>query len=104
VWIVRGLVFLLALVALAVFFAQNSAEVVDLTILHWEYLAIPLYLVVAGSFLVGVAVSVVVGGIREIRLRNRMRILGRSIKERDREIADLRNLPLQDLDSAVEEH
>ena len=102
-WIVRGLVFLLALVALAVFFAQNSAQVVDLKVLHWEYLSIPLYLVVVGAFLVGVAVSLVVGGIREIRLRNRLRTQGRELKDRDREIADLRSLPLRDLDAAAEE-
>jgi uncharacterized integral membrane protein len=103
VWIFRGLVFLLALVVLAVFFAQNSSQVVDLKILHWEYLSIPLYLVVVGSFLVGIAVSVIVGAVREIRLRNRLRLQGRDLKEKDREIADLRSLPLRDLDAAAED-
>lgn len=102
-WIFRGLVFLLALVVLAVFFAQNSSQVVDLKILHWEYLSIPLYLVVVGSFLVGIAVSVIVGAVREIRLRNRLRLQGRDLKEKDREIADLRSLPLRDLDAAAED-
>jgi len=102
VWIFKGIVYLLILIAMAVFFTQNSRESVDLTLLKWEYLDIPLYYVMLGGFLAGILVSLVVGGIREVKLRNRLRMQGRDLRDRDAEIAELRALPLRELDETTE--
>jgi uncharacterized integral membrane protein len=102
VWIFKGIVYLLVLIAMAVFFTQNSGQSVDLRLLRWEYLDIPLYYVMLGGFLAGILVSLVVGGIREVKLRKRLRALGRDLKDRDAEIAELRALPLRELDESTE--
>ncbi len=101
-WIFKGIVYLLVLIAMAVFFTQNSRESIDLTLLKWEYLDIPLYYVMLGGFLAGILVSLIVGGIREVKLRTRLRTLGRDLKNRDAEIAELRALPLRELDENTE--
>jgi len=103
VWIIKGILYLIILIAMALFFTQNSSESVDLKLLHWQYLDIPLYYVMLGGFLGGLLVSLVVGGIREVKLRNRIRNLGRDLKDRDGEIAELRSLPLRELDEVSEE-
>ncbi len=96
-WIVKGLLSLLALIVLAIFFTQNSGQTVDIRFFRREFLDIPLYYVLILSFLIGLAVSIVVGSIREIRLRSQLRRLGKDLRERDREITELRALPLSDL-------
>jgi lipopolysaccharide assembly protein A len=103
VWIFKGIIILLAVITLAVFFAQNSSQSVDLRLLQWQWLQIPLYMVLVGSFLAGILVSLIVGGVRELGLRTRMHRLGRELKNRDREIAELRTMPLQDMDLIKEE-
>ncbi len=102
-WIIKGILYLIILIAMALFFTQNSSESVDLKLLHWQYLDIPLYYVMLGGFLGGLLVSLVVGGIREVKLRNRIRNLCRDLKDRDGEIAELRSLPLRELDEVSEE-
>ncbi len=101
-WIVKGIFYLLVLIAMALFFTQNSGQSVDLHLLHWEYLAIPLYYIMIGGFLCGILVSIVVGGIREVRFRNRIRGLTRDLKDRDLEITELRSLPLHEMDESGE--
>lgn len=98
-WIVKGILTLLVVVALAVFFAQNSDQSATINLLHWQFVGIPSYLVMVCSFLVGVLVSLIVGGLREIRLRGDMRRLRRQLKQRDTEIAELRAMPLRDMDA-----
>ncbi len=102
-WIFKGIIYLLVLLTMAVFFTQNSGQSVDLRLLKWEYLDIPLYYVMLGGFLAGILVSLIVGGIREIKLRNRLRTLARDLKDRDNEITELRSLPLRELDEATED-
>ncbi len=101
--LIKWIVALLVAVALAVLFAQNSGQSVDLRAFGREYLDIPLYYVLAGAFLLGIVVSMLLGGVREIRLRNRIRGLQKDLRERDTEIGELRSLPLQDLDAGADE-
>ena len=101
--LIKWIVALLVAVALAVLFAQNSGQSVDLRLFGREFLDIPLYYVLAGALLLGILVSMLLGGVREIRLRGRMRGLQRDLRERDKEIAELRALPLQDLDADAED-
>lgn len=95
--LVKWILGLLVAVAMAVLFAQNSGQSVDLRLFGREYLDIPLYYVLAGSFLLGVLVSLALGSVRELRLRARLREQGRTLKAKDGELAELRSLPLKDL-------
>lgn len=97
--LVKWILALLVAVVLAVLFAQNSGQTVDLRFFRREYLDIPLYYVSAGSLLLGVFLSLILGSIRELRLRGSIRELRRDLKARDGELAELRTLPLQDLDA-----
>ena len=101
--LVKWIVALLVAVALAVLFAQNSGQSVDLRVFGREFLDIPLYYVLAGSFVLGVLVALLLGSIREIKLRGRLRGFQRDLRDRDNEISELRALPLQDLDGDAEE-
>jgi lipopolysaccharide assembly protein A len=100
--LIKWIIALLIAVALAVLFAQNSGQSVDLRVFGREFLDIPLYYVLAGALLLGILFSMLLGGVRELRLRGRMRGLQRDMRERDAEIAELRALPLQDLDGDPE--
>ena len=60
-WMIKGALYLLVLIAMAFFFAQNSGKSVDLRFFNREYLDIPLYYIMVGSFLVGLVFSLLVG-------------------------------------------
>ena len=102
-WMVKGVFYLLVLIAMAIFFTQNSGQSVDLRFFRREYLDIPLYYVIVGSFLVGLLFSLILAALRELKMHQSQRSLQRDLRERDKEIAELRSLPLKDLDSARED-
>jgi uncharacterized integral membrane protein len=101
VWVVKGLFFLLLLFALVYFFIDNSSQTVDLKLFGREYLDIAIFWVLVMAYLLGFATSFVVAAVREIRYHARIRRLKGVIQDKEREIVDLRTLPLKDL--AVEE-
>ncbi len=100
--LVKWILALLVAIAMAVLFAQNSGQSVDLRLFGREFLDIALYYVIAGSIMLGIFVSIVFGSVREIRLRGRIRALDRSLKAKDGELTELRTLPLQDLDDGAD--
>jgi uncharacterized integral membrane protein len=57
VWIIKAILYLLVLVAMALFFTQNSEETVGLKLLNWQFLDIPVYFVMLGGFFSGLLVS-----------------------------------------------
>lgn len=95
-WAVKGLFFLLLLMVLAVFFAANSSQTVDVDVFGHEYLGVQLIWVLLVAFLFGFLVSFVMALIRELRIHGQIRALKRTIQAREKEIAELRTLPLQD--------
>jgi len=95
--LVRTILSLAVILLLSLFFAQNSGQVVDVRFFGWEYLAIPLYLVLLIAFVAGLLLALLAAAWREVRLRTRLRRLQKEIREKDREIADLRALPLENL-------
>ena len=97
VWIFKGALFLLLLFSLVYFFVTNSGQSVDINFFGKAYLGISIYWVVVISFLLGFATSFVLAAFREFKFH---RVIGRLKKEavaKDREIADLRTLPLQSI-------
>lgn len=102
--IFKSIIYLLVIIILAVFFTQNSSQSVDIKVLNKEYLDLSLYYVMIATFLLGIVFSLLIAGIREIRLRNQLRGAKNTLKNRDKEIAELRKLPLKDIDNeSVEE-
>ncbi len=95
-WVVKGLLFLSLLFVLVYFFATNSDQSVDLDLFGRSLLGINLYWVVSACFLLGFATSFVMAAVRELRFHREIGRLKKAVKAKDREIADLRTLPLRD--------
>jgi len=100
VWVVKGLLFLLLLFALVYFFIDNSGQTVDIKLFGREFLDISIFWIVVLAYLLGFATSFLLAAVREFRFHRQIRHLRNDIQAKDREIADLRTLPLQDLSDA----
>ena len=94
-WVFRGLVFLVLLFALVYFFISNYDQTVDINFFGKSFMAISIYWVVVLSFLLGFASSFLLAAIREFRFHREISGLKRAQATKDREIADLRTLPLR---------
>ncbi|MCB1182929.1 LapA family protein [bacterium] len=94
-WLFRGFVFLILLFALVYFFVTNSGQSVDINLFGKSFLGISIYWVVVTSFLLGFATSFVLAALREFRFHREIARLKRDGGAKDREIADLRTLPLR---------
>lgn len=94
-WVFKGLLFLILLFALVYFFVTNSGQSVDINFFGKAYLGISIYWVVVISFLVGFAASFVLAAFREFGFHREIGRLRKAAKAKDREIADLRTLPLK---------
>lgn len=95
-WVVKGLLFLALLFVLVYFFVTNADQTVDLDIFGKSYLGISIYWLVVVCYLAGFATSFVLAALREIRFHRDAGVLRRKLRERDKEIADLRTLPLRE--------
>ena len=95
-WVVKGLLFLILLFVLVYFFIANSAQSVDINFFGNSYLGISIYWVVLVSFLIGFSTSFVMAAFREFRFHREIGRLKKDATAKDREIADLRTLPLQE--------
>lgn len=96
-WVFKGILFLVLLFALVYFFVTNSGQSVDIKFFGKSYLGISIYWVVVISFLLGFATSFVLAAFREFRFHREIGRLKRHGTVKDREIADLRTLPLQQM-------
>ncbi len=95
-WVVKGLFFLVLLFVLVWFFAANGDQSVDIKVLGRTYMDINIYWVVSICYLLGFATSFILAAVRELRFHREIGQLKKSLKARDKEIADLRTLPLRD--------
>lgn len=95
-WVFKGLLFLVLLFALVYFFVTNSGQAVDVNFFGKVFLGISVYWVVVVSFLLGFATSFVLAALREFRFHREIGRLKREARAKNREIADLRTLPLRE--------
>lgn len=93
--IVRGFVFLVLLVVLVYFFAENNDKSIDIDFFGKSFYAISIYWIVLVSFMLGFATSFISATMREFRLRRDISRLRKDNTTKDREIADLRTMPLR---------
>jgi uncharacterized membrane protein YciS (DUF1049 family) len=96
VWIFRGLVFLVLLFAMVYFFVTNSGQVVDVNFFGREFLQVSIYWVVVVCFMLGFATSFVLAAFREFRFQRTISQLKKSVATKDREIHELRTLPIRE--------
>jgi len=95
VWFVRGLIFLVLLFAMVYFFVTNSGQSVDINLFGKQYLGVSMYWVVVVSFMLGFGTALVLALVREVRLQRDLARLRKLTRDKDRELADLRTLPLR---------
>ena len=96
-WIFKSFLFLALLFVLVYFFVTNANQTVDINLFGRMSLDISIYWIAVASFLLGFAASFFLAVVREIRFRGDIRRLKKADRDKDREIADLRTLPLRDL-------
>jgi uncharacterized integral membrane protein len=96
VWVVRGFLFLALLFTLVYFFITNSDQSVDINFFGRSFLGISIYWVVVVSYMLGFATSFILAALREFRFHREIGRLKKDLSARDREIGDLRTLPLRE--------
>ena len=97
------LIVLILLFTLVYFFIDNSSQTVDIKFFGREFLDISIFWIVVLAYLLGFATSFLIAAFREFRYHRRIRNLRNELQAKDREIADLRALPLQDMPAAEED-
>lgn len=100
-WMFKGLLFLVLLFTLVYFFVTNSGQSVDINLFGRSYLGVSMYWVVVVSFMVGFATAALLALLREVQLQRDISRLRKLNRDKDRELADLRTLPLREDGSAA---
>ncbi len=93
-WVFRGLIFLVLLFVLVYFFVTNSGQAIDLNFFGHQYLQVSIYWVVVVCFMLGFVTNFVLAALREFRFQRNISQLKREVAAKDKEIHDLRTLPL----------
>ncbi len=93
-WVFRGLIFVVLLFVLVIFFVSNSGQAVDLNFFGHQFLQVSFYWVVAACFILGFATSFVLAALREFRFQRTISKLKKTLALKDKEIHNLRTLPL----------
>jgi uncharacterized integral membrane protein len=75
---------------------QNGNTLVDVSILMWNFKGLPLTLVLIETFALGVLFTIIVAIIDELRIKNRLWRNQKEIKELKKELAALRNIPVEE--------
>jgi hypothetical protein len=94
VWIVRGVIILIGVIALLWLGTINAGTRIDFRFFIWRYLDIELNIILVITFIAGMLVWAVGAWIREVQLTLRLTKTRKTIQKLQQELADLRNLPL----------
>jgi len=84
-------------------FSTSVVFKLDLLFFKWESPAISLYLISVITFCVGVIFTGLYSMLERFRLKKEIRTLKKDVKEKERELTSLRNLPVtaEDMESDV---
>lgn len=96
-WVIRLVLFLLLLFLLVYVFATNADQTVDLRFMGRDYLDLSLFWIVAASVALGVIATLAGMGLREFRLRRELSRSRKAQASLERELGELRALPLKEL-------
>ena len=96
-WIVRWIFWILALLFLILFATQNDAETVNIEFFKWQTKnPIPLWIVMYGSFLVGILVWFVGSIFKIVQLKTEVRKINKENQVLKKELDELRNIPIEE--------
>ncbi len=102
---IAGILLMLVVIIIAVqnfrAFSTTVKFHVDLLFFNWESPPMSLYLVAILTFLIGVFLAGIYGIVERFRLKNELRQLNSMLKEKDKELNSLRNLPVTGEDVSV---
>ncbi len=99
-WVIRLILFVALLSLLVYMFAANAGQTVDLRFFGRELLAVEVFWVAVIAFAAGLMAAVIGMGLRELRHRRELGRMRRQHAALQRELADLRALPLQEMTGA----
>jgi len=103
VWIFRMLLILVLVVAVTGFAMLNSAERANISLGTVKFFDVPLVLLLFEAFVLGAVVWFLVSVWHEIKLRRTIRQQRRDISDLHREVADLRNISLDEIEEPEEQ-
>lgn len=86
-----------AILFLTILGIQNGNTITDVVIFTRSFNDVPLTLVMIEAFALGIIVTIIIAGINELRLRQRLWELEKKNKELTEEIKALRNVPLNEI-------
>lgn len=95
-WILRSIILLLGAAALVWLGTKNAGTKVTFHLFTRTYLDVELNLIMVVTFIAGMLIWAIGAWIREAQLRLRLIRSRRDIRKLQEEIADLRNLPLEE--------
>lgn len=101
-WMIRGIILLVAVVALVWLGTENAGTKVTFHLFTRSFIEIELNLILVVTFVAGMLVWALGSWIREAQLRLNLMKSRREVRKLQDEIADLRNLPLEE-EAAVED-
>ncbi len=102
-WLVRLLLFIIAVIVLVGFILLNPNERVNVDLYWAEYVQVPLTFVAFIAFAVGMFVSFLYSVFYFIRIAGEIREKNRQIRQLEVELSALRNRSLEDLDEPSRE-
>ncbi len=86
-----------AILLLTILGIQNGNTTTDVVLFTKSFKDVPLTLVMIEAFAIGIIVAVIIAGINEIRIRQKIWELEKKNKELSEEVKALRNLPLNEV-------
>ena len=95
-WFIRALIILIGVISLLWLGMQNAGEKVDFRFFTRDFLDLDLNLFMLLVFVAGMVFSFLIAVVSEVQLRSRMAQYRREAIRLERELAALRNLPLDD--------
>ena len=96
-WIVRGIILLIGVIALVWLGMLNADQkVAEFHLFKWTFYGLPVNIILVITFLVGMLVWAVGGWIREAQLLLRVNREKKNCRRLQDEIEALRNLPLEE--------
>jgi len=96
VWFIRSLIILIGVIAFLWVGMNNADQRVDFTFFTKEFLGLSLNLLLLLVFATGMVFSFLIAVISEFQLRTQMSHYRREVSRLEKELAALRNLPIED--------
>ncbi len=95
-WIIRGIIILIGAVAVLWLGTENAGTKIDFHLFTRTFIDAELNMILVITFIAGMIIWAIGAWIREVQLTLRLTRSRRTIERLQQELADLRNLPLEE--------